>query len=69
MINTDGRRIGFEFINIEDQLKFEALLGPLNELSKAGPAYSDYLDQINEGRGALYFMCVLIHRQEQSVIF
>ncbi len=72
--HPDGRVIGFDFPTAEDQVKFEALLGPAGVDVTRGHAkdsngnYSGFLDQINEGRNVLYFMCVLLHQYEQTAL-
>lgn len=68
ILNTDGKRIAFEFAKLDDQSKVEAVLRPLNDPNKAASDFSSFLGHVNEGRNVLYFLCVLINRQEKTVL-
>ncbi len=70
--HVDGRSIGFEFLNAEDQRKCEDLFITYPANSRSAKldslnAHNKFLEDINEDQTALYFICVLINRQEQTV--
>jgi len=60
--NIDNKKVGVEFVHMEDQLKFEDLF--ISEASVEADSESITLETLNENGTTLYFVNVVINSAE-----